>query len=64
MSLWCQKLGVKGPICHSGDILSFALERFGEITNGEYRKMFGISDRTALRDLTAICEKGIFQKVV
>ena len=34
-----------------------------EITNGEYRKLFGISDRTALRDLTAICEKGIFQKV-
>ncbi|KAF5436525.1 hypothetical protein C5S36_00120 [Candidatus Methanophagaceae archaeon] len=30
------------------------------ITNGEYRKMFGISGRTALRDLTAICEKGIF----
>ena len=25
--------------------------------------MFGISDRTALRDFTAICEKGIFQKV-
>jgi len=34
-----------------------------EITNGKYRKMFGIRDRTALRDLTAICEKGIFQKV-
>jgi predicted HTH transcriptional regulator len=34
-----------------------------EITNAEYRKMFGISDRTALRDLTAICEKGIFRKV-
>ena len=25
--------------------------------------MFGISDRTALTDLTVICEKGIFQKV-
>ncbi|MCL0038439.1 hypothetical protein M1N10_05450, partial [Thermodesulfovibrionales bacterium] len=34
-----------------------------EITNAEYRKLFGISDRTALRDLTVICEKGIFQKV-
>lgn len=31
MSLWCQKLRVKGSICHSGDILSFALARFGEI---------------------------------
>ena len=34
-----------------------------EITNAGYRKRFGISDRTALRDLTVICEKGIFQKV-
>ena len=31
MSLWCQKLRVMGSICHSGDILSFALARFGEI---------------------------------
>jgi hypothetical protein len=34
-----------------------------KITNLEYRKRFGISDRTALLDLTVICEKGIFQKV-
>jgi ATP-dependent DNA helicase RecG len=34
-----------------------------KITNKEYREMFGITDRTALRDLTAICEEGIFQKV-
>ena len=34
-----------------------------EITNGEYRKMFGISDRTALRDLTDLCKNGIFQRV-
>lgn len=35
----------------------------GKITNREYRQMFGITDRTALRDLTAICEKGALQKV-
>lgn len=35
----------------------------GKITNKEYRGMFGITDRSALRDLTGICEKGIFQKV-
>jgi len=34
-----------------------------KITNAEYRKLFGISDRTALWDLTVICEKGTFQKV-
>ena len=34
-----------------------------KITNLEYRKRFGISDRTALLDLTVICKKGIFQKV-
>ena len=31
MSLWCQKLRVVGSIYHPGDILSFALARFGEI---------------------------------
>jgi len=35
----------------------------GKITNKEYREMFVITDRTALRDLIVICEKGIFQKV-
>jgi predicted HTH transcriptional regulator len=34
-----------------------------KITNLKYRKRFGISDRTALLDLTVICKKGIFQKV-
>ena len=34
-----------------------------KITNLEYRKRFGIRDRTALLDLTVICKKGIFQKV-
>ena len=32
------------------------------ITNGKYRKMFGISDGTALRDLTVICEKRNFSR--
>jgi len=35
----------------------------GRITNKEYREMFATTDRTALRDLVVICEKGIFQKV-
>lgn len=35
----------------------------GKITNKEYREMFATTDRTALRDLIVICEKGIFQKV-
>ncbi len=35
----------------------------GWITNKEYREMFATTDRTALRDLIVICEKGIFQKV-
>jgi len=35
----------------------------GKITNKEYREMFVTTDRTALRDLIVICEKGIFQKV-
>ena len=32
----------------------------GKITNKEYREMFGVTDRSALRDLMRICEKGIF----
>jgi len=35
----------------------------GKITNKEYREIFTMTDRTALRDLTDICEKGVFQKV-
>ncbi len=35
----------------------------GKITNKEYREIFVKTDRTALRDLIVICEKGIFQKV-
>lgn len=35
----------------------------GRITNKEFRELVGITDRTALRALTVICEKGIFQKV-
>ena len=34
-----------------------------KITNREYRKMFGLTDRTALRDLIAICDSGIFQRI-
>jgi len=33
------------------------------ITNREYREITGASDRTALRDLTILCKKGILQKV-
>lgn len=39
------------------------VKKKGKITNKEYRKIFTVTDRTALRDLTDICEKGIFQKV-
>jgi ATP-dependent DNA helicase RecG len=35
----------------------------GRINNKEYRLMFGITDRTALRDLTTLCEAGILKKV-
>lgn len=35
----------------------------GRINNKEYRSMFGITDRTALRDLTTLCEAGILKKV-
>ncbi|MFQ6032944.1 MAG: hypothetical protein ACE5K2_08495 [Candidatus Zixiibacteriota bacterium] len=35
----------------------------GKITNKQYREMFGITDRSALRDLTGIYEKGVFRKV-
>jgi len=34
-----------------------------KITKLEYRKRFGISDRTALLDLTVSRKKGSFQKV-
>lgn len=43
-----------------------ALERVkaqGEITNREYREMFGITDRTALNDLKEQCDKGILERV-
>jgi len=33
------------------------------INNKECRLIFGMIDRTALRDLTTLCEKGIFEKV-
>ncbi|MDI6737028.1 MAG: hypothetical protein QME12_00745 [Nanoarchaeota archaeon] len=38
-------------------------KRKGEITNKQYRELFGITDRTALRDLNAACEKGVFQRI-
>ena len=46
---------------NKGIIVGHVKDRSG-ITNAEYRKMFGISDRTALGDLTAICEKVNFSK--
>ena len=39
------------------------VKKKGKITNKEYREMFVTTDRTALRDLIVICEKGIFQNV-
>jgi len=35
----------------------------GKITNREYREMFDITDRTALNDLKALCEKGIMVRI-
>jgi ATP-dependent DNA helicase RecG len=40
-----------------------SIKQKGKITNKDYRERFGITDRTALRDLTALCEKGILEKV-
>lgn len=34
-----------------------------KITNKQYREMFSITDRTALRDLNSLCEKNIFQRI-
>jgi len=34
-----------------------------KITNTEYRTLFGVSDRTALRDLTELCEKNILKRI-
>lgn len=39
------------------------VKKEGKITNKEYRTLFGGSDRTALRDLTGLCKKGILQKI-
>ncbi|MBU2638065.1 MAG: hypothetical protein KJ955_03770 [Nanoarchaeota archaeon] len=38
-------------------------KRKGEITNKQYRELFGITDRTALRDINAACEKRVFQRI-
>lgn len=35
----------------------------GRITNKEYRKMFSITDRSALNDLQGLCEKGVLERV-
>ncbi len=37
--------------------------RTGRVTNREYKKVTGVSDRTVLRDLNDLVNKGIFQKV-
>ncbi|NOQ55381.1 MAG: hypothetical protein GQ477_01100 [Nanohaloarchaea archaeon] len=34
-----------------------------KITNKEYRAIFGVTDRTALRDLNVICDAGIFKRI-
>lgn len=39
------------------------VKKEGKITNKKYREMFGITDRTALRDLNTLCEKNIFQRI-
>ncbi len=37
--------------------------RMGRVTNRDYQKVTGVSDRTVLRDLNDLVNKGIFQKV-
>ena len=37
--------------------------RIGRVTNRDYQKVTGVSDRTILRDLNDLVNKGIFQKV-
>ena len=35
----------------------------GQISNKEYRKLCKITDRTALRDLSDLCDKQLFEKI-
>jgi len=37
--------------------------RMGRVTNRDYQKVTGVSDRTVLRDLNELVNKGIFRKV-
>ncbi len=39
------------------------LKQTGRISNREYRQQTGANDRTALRDLAELLEKGVLQKV-
>ena len=41
----------------------FYVKERGKITNREYQKLIGITDRTALRDLKHLCELEIFQRI-
>jgi len=39
------------------------VKEYGSITNREYRQKLELPNRTALRDLSELCTKGIFTKV-
>lgn len=39
------------------------VKEHGEITNREYQRVAGTSERTALRDLNDLCERGLLEKV-
>lgn len=39
------------------------IKKYGKITNREYRQELGLPDRTALRDLSELCIKGILKKI-
>lgn len=38
------------------------VKRNSKITNSDYQKLFNVSERTALRDLVELGDKGVFQK--
>jgi ATP-dependent DNA helicase RecG len=39
------------------------IKKYGKITNREFKTKLGVPNRTALRDLSELCAKGILDKV-
>jgi len=37
--------------------------RMGQVTNRDYQKVAGVSDRTILRDINDLVNKGVFEKI-